>query len=159
MRISILLTCLTALFSLNTFAQTTEHDHNHEHHVYEIGIANAPVYFLKENVFAYGLHVHLIRKIAHTKFGIGVGYEKIFDEHKHNTLGVLVSYNPVASLILNASPGITFEGGEDEINFALHLESSYEFEFDNFHLGPVVEFAYDPEDIHISLGLHVGIGF
>lgn len=60
---------------------------------------------------------------------------------------------------LNASPGITFDGGESEINFAMHLETSYEFEFDNFHLGPVLEFAYDPEDIHISLGLHLGIGF
>ena len=159
MRNSILLTCLTVLFSLSTFAQTTEHTHNHEHHVYEIGIANAPVYFLKENVVAYGLHVHLIKKIAHTKFGIGVGYEKIFDEHKHNTIGLVVSYNPIDKLSLNASPGITFEGGESEINFAMHLETSYEFEFDNFHLGPVLEFAYDPEDIHISLGLHLGIGF
>jgi hypothetical protein len=35
--------------------------------------------------------VHLIKKIAHTKFGIGVGYEKIFDEHKHNTIGLVVS--------------------------------------------------------------------
>ena len=52
MRNSILLTCLTVLFSLSTFAQKTEHTHNHEHHVYEIGIANAPVYFLKENVVA-----------------------------------------------------------------------------------------------------------
>ena len=34
-----------------------------------------------------------------------------------------------------------------------------EFEFNNFHIGPVLEFAYDPEDYHISLGLHIGFGF
>ena len=47
MRASIILTFLTALFSLNTFAQSTEHTDNHEHHNNEIGIANGPVYFRK----------------------------------------------------------------------------------------------------------------
>ena len=43
--------------------------------------------------------------------------------------------------------------------FALHLEASYEWEIGDVHLGPVVEYAYDEEDAHISLGLHIGIGF
>ena len=67
MRSSIILTFLTALFSLNTFAQSTEHTDNHEHHNNEIGIANGPVYFLKEKVLSYGLHIHYIRKISHSK--------------------------------------------------------------------------------------------
>jgi len=159
MRASILLTFLTALFSLNTFAQSTEHTNNHEHHNNEIGIANGPVYFLKENVLSYGLHVHYVRKISHSKFGIGFGYERIFDEHQHSTFGFLVSYSPIDKLSLNVSPGITFEGGESEMNFAIHLETSYEFELNDFHLGPVLEFASDPEDIHLSLGLHIGYGF
>ncbi|MEO5907479.1 MAG: hypothetical protein ABIQ11_12180 [Saprospiraceae bacterium] len=46
-----------------------------------------------------------------------------------------------------------------EVAFALHAETAYEFELSNFHLGPVLESAYDPEDFHISLGLHTGIGF
>ena len=64
------------------------------------------------------------------------------------------------------SPGITFEkhieaDGKVEIekNLGAHLESAYEWEFGNIHLGPVLEFAYDQKDIHISLGLHVGYGF
>lgn len=45
------------------------------------------------------------------------------------------------------------------LNFALHLEASYEFEIGDLHIGPVIEYAYDTEDQHLSLGLHVGIGF
>jgi hypothetical protein len=45
------------------------------------------------------------------------------------------------------------------MNFALHAKTAYEFELKNFHLGPALEFAYDPKDFHVSLGLHVGIGF
>ena len=82
-----------------------------------------------------------------------------FDEHKHNTIGFVASYRPTDGLNLNASPGLTFEDGNSKANFALHLETSYEFEFNDFHIGPVLEFAYDPEDIHISFGLHIGFGF
>jgi hypothetical protein len=39
------------------------------------------------------------------------------------------------------------------------IETAYEFEIKNFHVGPAFEFAYDPEDFHISLGLHCGFGF
>ena len=60
---------------------------------------------------------------------------------------------------INIAPGITSEGDESVTNFALHIESTYEFEVGNFHIGPVLEWAYDPEDVHISLGLHIGYGF
>jgi len=43
------------------------------------------------------------------------------------------------------------------------LELSLIFAFKNYFLtiiiGPSSEFAYDPEDIHLSLGLHIGYGF
>ena len=29
----------------------------------------------------------------------------------------------------------------------------------NIHIGPALEFAYEPEDFHISLGIHLGYGF
>lgn len=152
------------LCSIILYAQEHEHiekhDHdNHEHHKNEIGIANAPVYFVKEKTFAYGLHIHYIRKINHSKFGIGLGYEKVFDEHEHSTYGLITTYTPVERLIFSLSPGLTFEANESTANFALHFETAYEFEFKNFHLGPVLEIAYDPEDYHISLGLHIGYGF
>ena len=59
---------------------------------------------------------------------------------------------------ISLSPGIAFEGGEiSDSMFAIHMESAYDFEYDNIHFGPLLEFAYDIEDYHISLGLHIGL--
>ena len=129
-------------------------------HQNELGISNAPVYFLKEKVFAYGLHFHAVHFVNNSKFGIGLGYEHIFDDHRHTTIGFVAAYRPFERLTLNLAPGVTFEADhKDELNFAVHAEAAYEFEIGNFHLGPAAEIAYDPEDIHLSLGLHIGFGF
>ena len=91
---------------------------------------------------------------------MGAGFERIFDEHGHNTFGLLACYRPVHNLSFILSPGITLEDAEPgEPHFALHVETAYEFVINKLHLGPVLEFAYDPEDFHISLGLHIGFGF
>lgn len=154
---------LTLFFLLSIWqvkAQSDDHDQHHHHHVSELGIANAPVYFVNEKELAYGLHLHYIRMKPHSQFGIGLGYERIFDDHGHNTFGIVGAYRPTDRVVINLSPGITFEDGEsDHSAFALHFETSYEWEIDYLHIGPVFEVAYDPEDIHISLGLHIGIGF
>jgi len=149
---------LLIVFGQNLIAQNDEHiEHNHHN---EIGIANASVYFLNEKEFAYGLHIHYLRSINHSQFGIGLGYEKIFDQHQHQTIGIVGNFKPNDRININVSPGITFEDQEYSIiRFAMHLETSYEIEIYDFHLGPVLEFAYDPEDIHISLGIHIGYGF
>lgn len=123
MKLKLILTFLPTIFSLNIFAQTTEHsaEHldNHEHHKNEIGVANSPVYFLKENVFAYGLHIHYVRNITKSKFGLGLGFERIFDEHKHNTIGLVATYRPIEKLSFNISPGLTIEDDNPKANFAL----------------------------------------
>ena len=158
----VILTSLASFFALVTFGQSKSVDQskdNHEHHKNEIGIANSPVYFVKENTFAYGLYFHYVINITNTRFGVGFGYERVFDEHKHNTIGLVGTYRPVEKLSFNVSPGLTFEDESVSANFALHLETMYEFEIKNFHIGPALEFASDPEDYHISLGLHIGYGF
>ncbi|MCC6601438.1 MAG: hypothetical protein IT223_12320 [Crocinitomicaceae bacterium] len=146
--------------SIGTEVKSATKDHYHEHHKNEIGIANLPVFFVNENRFSYGLHFHYIRKIKESKFGIGVGVEKIFDKQTHQMLGVVTSYTPLHHLNFIISPGLTIEDENlKNSDFALHIETSYEFEIKDFHIGPVFEFASDVEDIHISLGLHFGIGF
>ena len=95
-----------------------------------------------------------------SKFGFGIAYERNFDQHKHNTIGLLASYNPVGGLHIDLSPGVTFEDHEpSELRFAFHAETAYNFDLGNFHLGPMLGFAFDPEDYHIGIGLHVGYGF
>ena len=155
----IIFSLLTSTQLASIFAQLTE-DHHHDDHQNELGISNAPVYFLKEKVFAYGLHLHAVHFVNNSKFGIGLGYEHIFDDHRHTTIGFVAAYRPFERLTLNLAPGVTFEKDhKDELNFAVHAEAAYEFEIGDFHLGPAIEIAYDPEDIHLSLGLHIGFGF
>lgn len=53
---------LLAVFASALNAQEDDHDHSggHEsHHKNEIGVANAPIYFVKEKEFSYGLHLLL----------------------------------------------------------------------------------------------------
>lgn len=156
------LTIILLLLSFTTVNAQHEHENHegehHNHHKNEIGVANSPVYFVKEKELSYSLHLHYVYNISETKFGLGLGYERIFDEHKHSTIGIVGSYRPFEGLSFNLSPGITFEA-DSELNFALHVETAYEWELGNFHVGPVFEIAYDPEDYHISLGLHIGYGF
>lgn len=136
-----------------------EHDHEHDH-IHEIGVSVAPVYFFNEKELSSAVHAHYTYNFPHTKFGLGLAYEHIFDEHRHNFIGLEGAYRPFHPLTLNVTPGITFEGADPgEKQFAIHFETVYEFEIGRFHLGPVFEFAYHKEDYHISLGVHIGMGF
>lgn len=161
---------IICFYTSNIFAQSHDHAHDHsehkegkkqyhEHHKSEIGVGNSLVYFTGEEEFAFGLHVHYVRTIANSKFGWGFGYERIFDEHGHNTFGPEIAYRPIENLSISFSPGVTLEDEHPEAKLALHLETAYEFSIKNFHIGPTIGFAYDPEDYHISFGLHIGYGF
>lgn len=145
-------------------AQSHEHgQEDHEQHVHpknEIAVANSMVYMGGEDEFAYGLHLHYIRSIKESRFGYGLGYEQIFDDHLHRNIGIVGSFRLVHSLILNVAPGITFIGGENaEKTFALHVEANYEFEIGDFHIGPLLEYAYSGHGYHISIGLHLAYTF
>ncbi|MEN8157134.1 MAG: hypothetical protein ABFS10_09290 [Bacteroidota bacterium] len=159
---------LSILFLLHTgqgmVAQDHEHSlHDHEHHNHsknEVGVANNLVFLGEEGAFAFGLHLHYVRNIGASRFGYGLGYEHIFDDHLHRNLGIIGSFIPIQHLILNVSPGITFIGRDKpEKSFALHLEANYEFEIGDFHMGPAVEYAYSGHGYHLSLGLHFAYAF
>jgi hypothetical protein len=157
----ILLTLVVSFCILSLQAQSDDHEHEehagvHDHH-HEIGISNAAVYFAKEDLFSYGLHIHYLYGIAESRFGIGAGYERIFDEHGHQTIGLALSYRPGERLNLVVSPGLAIE--EEGNAFALHFEMSYEYALGDIHLGPAIELALEKEDYHFSLGLHIGFGF
>lgn len=152
---------VVSAFSVN-YAQVQKHSDDthghHDHHKNEIALANSAAYLLNESEFSYGMHVHYTRKVLND-FGIGLGYERIFDDHKHNTIGLVLNYHVIEKLGLAISPGIAFSELETKGQFALHLEATYEFEFKDFHIGPVVEYAFDSDDKHISFGIHIGYGF
>lgn len=137
-----------------------DHDHHHEHAANEIGFGNVVNYLVSEQEYAYGLHVHYSRSVKDTWFEYGIGYEQIFDEHKHRALGVIGSYRPLPHLVLSVSPGILFPNPEHEgIRFVFHAEAAYEIEIGPFHLGPMLGFATTFEELHIGAGLHLGFPF
>jgi hypothetical protein len=153
---------IKTILAQNHIAGSDHSDHNHDHYhaKNEIGVANSLVYLINEKATAYGLHLHYIRNIKHSGFGIGMGYERIFDEHKHNTIGPALKYEPVKRLSLIFSPGIMVEDDHlNEPNLALHFETAYELELKSFLIGPAFEFAWSTGDLHFSLGLHLGFAF
>lgn len=122
-------------------------------------MANSAVFFPGEAAWSYGLHLHFMRTIGHSRFRLGAGYERIFDVHKHNTVGVVAGYTLVHGWSAMVSPGLTFEEAHPgEFLPTVHLETTYEFDVGRSHIGPMVEWAWDPEDTHMSIGVHVGVG-
>jgi hypothetical protein len=126
----------------------------------ELGMSNAPVYFLKEKTITYGLHFHYVHNLPNKPFGIGLGFERIFDEHQHTTFGLVAAYEPRDNWTINVSPGVTMEQNDyKNLKLSSHFETSYEWAFKNISLGPAFEIAIDQEDYHVSLGLHLGYSF
>lgn len=149
-----------ALMAQEHKAEDDHQHHQHHHARNEIGLANNMVYLGEEGELAYGLHLHYLRNIGKSRFGVGLGYEQIFDDHLHRNVGIVGSYRILHGLFLNISPGITFIGRtEPEKAFAFHLEATYEFELGAIHLGPVLEYALSGHGYHLSAGLHLACAF
>lgn len=162
MKIIISILLFTMFFSFNSYSQQiNEHEHEHDctHHANEIALAGTYVYFPSEKAYAPGLHLHYVKYLPGTKFGLGLGYEKIFDEHSHNTFGIIGSYRPTDKLAFMLSPGITLATHDKTARFSAHFETTYEFVYKTIHFGPVVGIGWDGEDYHIGAGVHAGIGF
>jgi len=143
------------ILSLSLYSQ------EHHHPEFEIGLSSGVVYNFSEKEPALGIHLHLIKSLGESDhFGMGLGYECIFDDHKHNTVSIIFLYRPIEHLSLNFAPGISFKlSDKSSISPTLHVEAIYEFEFGHFHLGPLVGFAISTEDIHASVGVHLALGF
>jgi hypothetical protein len=146
-------------------AQNHEQDHNHsphhhDHPANEIGLGNYLSYLAGEQEFAYSMHIHYLRSFEESRFGAGIGYEQIFDEHRHRSLTFVGAFRPAHPLVLSLAPGVLFGTQEHPgIRFTLHAEAVYEFEISHFHIGPALEFATTFDEYHIGVGLHVAYAF
>jgi len=154
------------IFLLLTFRSYSQHDHkdelhDHEHPKNEIGFSNNAVFNVTENEFAYSLHLHIVKTIGNSdKIGLGLGYERIFDDHKHNALGIIFMLRPIESLSFNLSPGISWlQTKSNSLKPVMHIEGLYEWQFNHFHVGPLLGMAFNPDDFHVSVGLHLAFGF
>lgn len=153
------------VFTSTLYSQHSHDSHNHEkehehhHSSVEIGVSNGYVYNLTEEEGAYGIHVHLVKSIGE-KFGLGLGYEAIFDDHKHNAASLIFEYRATEHLLINFAPGVAWLATEsNSAKPSLHLEGIYAWQLGVFHLGPIIGVASNFEDYHASIGLHIAVGF
>ena len=151
------------LTSFSGFSQEDE-DHDHHHHKNEVSIATGVVPLPAEDAVTVGFHLHYIRGIfgEHKRiFGAGLGLETIIDEHKHFTISIPLQARLFAGFIISYAPGmlIARENGQSEIQFAQHIEATYEFELGKFHIGPVAEVGIEEFGVHYMGGVHFGIDF
>jgi hypothetical protein len=128
-------------------------------HLNHFGVATGPVYIINESEVAPGIHLHYMRlmEFGNAHFGIGLGLEAIFDEHRHYATSINFSYLPIHALTFTVAPGI--QVAPESEDFTTHFEVVYEFEIGELHIGPVAEYAWSPNDAHAMLGLHIGCGF
>lgn len=157
---------LSVILAVNLAAQPVGEDHHdHHHHLNELGISTGIVLMQPEDETAAGLHLHAMRRLGDEGFmrffGLGLGVEVIFSDHRHyafmGTLGVF----PWENVVFTFSPGLLLvkEAGESRRLFSFHSEIMYEFTVGGFEMGPALGFAKAGEDTHITVGIHIGKGF
>ena len=146
---------------LNLLISQIEHEHIHEHeHEFSIAIGLVPGHLDEEtNV---GLHAHYIKGIGNNNdFGIGLSLETILDDHSHNSISLIGSYHFDNGFSVAYAPGIIISDSNEDSNdrFTQHFEFCYEFEFNQFHLGPQFDLGIDNDEIHYMFGIHLGLDF
>lgn len=131
-------------------------------HNYHVGIGMAAAHVNGEQGLVPGFHLHFLRQLGvHKRWGMGLGYEAIVDEHRHNGLNLLFNYRPVHAVSILAGPGMILvkHDGNTEIKPAIHAEAVFEFNVGGLHLGPMIGYGADKDDHHFSVGVHIGLGF
>ena len=146
--------------------ENEEHDHKHDHfHKNELGISLSPTIYLNEGEVSLGAHMHYIHRIGDSRFGAGLGFEAVFDDHKHRTFSTVFQWSPTYRTHICVAPGFVIAEHEHmgdlekEYHWACHFEVIREFHLGPIDIGPFFEWALEEEDQHIGIGVHVGIPF
>jgi hypothetical protein len=171
----IVLSCLSTQAVLPPAARAGEgHAHEHEHaptsapahdhahaHGFELGLSAGLVYVPKEQELAASAHVHVVVAIPGTIAALGLGYERLFDEHAHNTISVVLHCRVTERVSLTLSPGLTFDDDDPgDLAFTMHIEPTYDLlVWKTLHMGPSLGAAADSGGLHLTAGVHVGLGF
>lgn len=157
---------LSVILAVNLAAwPVDEEHHDHHHHLNEIGISTGAVRMQPETETAVGLHLHAMRRLGDEGFvrffGVGLGFEVIFSDHRHYAIMGTLGIFPWKKFVLTFSPGLLMvkEDGENRRLFSFHSEIMYEFAVGGFEMGPALGFATAGEDIHFTIGIHIGKGF
>ncbi len=123
----------------------------------EVGISTSPVYFTTDKILSLSLHAHFMYPLSPT-ISLGISIERIILEPQHSTILMGFKWNFAESAGLIVSAGITREDAERRTLPSLHFEVVREFKLSRLlHLGPTLEVAYDTNDFHAGIGLHISL--
>lgn len=125
-----------------------------------IEVSNAPFFFINEKSVLYAITAKYSRIINISRFDIGLAYEKVFDVHDHNTVGIAGTFRPSESLQIGVMPGFTYmHTNMNSPFFGIHVETAYGFQLNNLQIGPYSEVGYNEDAAHVSIGLKTGYRF
>ena len=126
----------------------------------EIAMSTGPFYSIGEGSVLYGLMIQYIRKIRNSRFGLGLGYEKLWDRNKHSTVGLVGVCRPVENLAISALVGVTYlSQPESNSTFGVHTEIAYRVQWKYLLVGPFSELGYSNKSAHVSIGIKAGLKF
>lgn len=137
-------------------------EHEHQHGEWEVALVGSGVFLFAEDDFAFGTHLHVLKSLENVKgLNVGIGFEAIFAEHLHFSTSLAAKYMFWDNFGILLAPGVQFVNHQDEWESSLnaHFELIYELELGKYHIGPAVGYSVSKEDMHASVGLHVGYSF
>lgn len=150
-------------------AYAQEHSHAGKN---EVGISTGVFYAVDDKDWGGGIHLHYFRSIGKSnRWAVGGYLEQAWFEDSHVSVGIGAKFEVLERLCLGAFPGVTLarhhheeEGGTDKARtkgeFSMHWELVYDLiEWKLFHLGPVLDYSWSKNDSHITLGVHIAVGF
>jgi len=154
------------------FICAQEHGHDeHEHSRNEIGFSGGALYSFGHYEWGVGAHLHYFRTLGlHSKWSLGGSTEFAWAEGNHFNIGAGVKYQLFNRLSIASFPGMTFFSHHEveahykhlfrKAQFALHFELVYDlFQWDNFHVGTVFDYARAKNDSHAMIGIHAAFCF
>ena len=154
-------TVFLAFVSMQAFAQKEHHAHDAN----EIGFGVGATYAIGDKAWGEGVHLHYFRSLKRvSKLSLGCGLEQIWAKENHFAVHAGAKYEPFERFEIGVMPGVVFSKHDDNNRyrprFSLHFELAYNlFNWGNFHLAPVIDFAWSRGDSHLMAGFHLAYCF
>lgn len=126
----------------------------------EIMMSTGVFFAIGESSILYGLMIQYIRRVGHSRLGLGLGYEKLLDGNKHSTVGAVGVYYPTEDIAISVLAGPTYlRQSEYGASFGMHAEIAYRIQWQGLRIGPFSELGYSIKSAHASIGIKAGFTF
>ena len=130
----------------------------------EIGISAGALYSPDHKEWGQTAHIHYFRTISRrSHWSLGGLVEQAWLDGSHFTFAAGAKYQPFDRFSLSVLPGVKLlnhDYSDKQTLFSLHLEAVYDlFNWEKFHLGPAVDYAWAKNHTHFMIGIHGAFSF